>query len=381
MAAKPTVIDVLMSPSPVMLRDNPFLALLYANAAQCDMRISPFSRSMLLLRRHDIVHIHWPEWHIRWRTMPAAAFDIVTFLGLLWLARRRGAAIVWTGHNLEPHEVCRPRMWKLFQRLFISQLDLLISFGMGATSLLIGKYPQLVQVPVSIVPHVHYRSHYAAAADGDAFRTDLGLDQRPVLLHFGLIRPYKDIPGLIHAWKQWPIPRPQIVVAGRPLTPGLEMAIRRAAGDAKDVHLLFHFIEDDEVPTIFAAADIVVMPYSARCALNSGVAHLAMSLGKPAVLNDTPANRDLRDAFGSDWVWLCDGTPADALRVAMRAAVAPRPDAPDVTGLSPERLGAMTRHAYLEAIAARRFRRRFPRVLCGRFAAPDRSTAPQRRQH
>jgi beta-1,4-mannosyltransferase len=355
---EPPVVNVLMSPSPSALADNPFLALLFAEAVECGARISAFSRKSLLLKRYDVVHIHWPEWHVRWRTIPGALFDMVTFLSLIWLARFRGAAIVWTGHDLEAHEVSRARLWRLFHKLFVSQVDLLISFGEGATALLVDRYPRLARIPVSIIPHGHYRDYYTARPDVAAFRAEFRLDQRPVFLSFGLIRPYKNIPELIRAWRQLPVPRPQLIVAGRPLTSELEMAIRREADGAKDVHLILRFINDDEVPTIFAAADAALMPYAARSALNSGVAHLALSLGRPAIVNDTAANRDLQSIFGPDWVWLCDGTPEDALRVAGDAAVAERPETPDLSVVDAARLGAETRRAYSDAMASRRQGRR-----------------------
>ena len=355
---EPTVVDVLMSPSPEALADNPFLALLFAEAVGYGTRITAYSRKSLLLRRHDVIHVHWPEWHVRWKTIPGALFDMSTFLSLLWLARLRGAAIVWTGHDLEAHEVSRAQLWRPFHKLFLSQVDLLISFGKGATALLVDRYPQLARVPVSIIPHGHYRDYYTAYPDVTTFREEFGLDQRPIFLSFGLIRPYKNIPALIRAWKQLPVPRPQLIVAGRPLTTELEMEIRQEAEGANDVHLLLRFINDEEVPTLFAVADSVVMPYAARSALNSGVAHLALSLGKPAIVNDTAANRDLQDIFGSDWVWLCDGTPEDALRVAVDAATADRPEAPDLRVVDAARLGAETRRAYSNAMASRRAGRR-----------------------
>ena len=354
----PMVVDVLMSPSPKVVADNPFLALLFADAAGYGLRISAYSRMSLLLRRHDVIHIHWPEWHVRWKAMPSALFDIVVFLSLIWLARLRGAAIVWTGHDLEAHEVSRVRLWRLFHRLFVSQVDLLISFGKGATTLLVDRYPQLARVPVSIVPHCHYRNYYTTHPNVVTFRGQFRLDRRPVFLSFGLIRPYKNIPALIRAWKQLPVPRPQLIVAGRPLTSELEMAIRREADGAKDVHLILRFISDEEVPTLFAAADSVLMPYAPRSALNSGVAHLALSLGKPAIVNDTPANRDLQEIFGADWVWLCDGSPEDALRVAVYATSSDRPEAPDLSVVDAARLGAETRQAYAKAMASRRAGRR-----------------------
>lgn len=355
---EPTVVNVLMSPSPKALADNPFLALLFAEAARCGTRISAYSRKCLLLKRYDVIHIHWPEWHVNWETAPGALFDMATFLSLIWLARLRGAAIVWTGHDLEAHEVSRARLGRLFHRLFVSQVDLLISFGEGATALLVDRYPRLARIPVSIIPHGHYRDYYTACPDVATFRAEFRLDQRPVFLSFGLIRPYKNIPALIRAWKQLSVPRPQLIVAGRPLTAELETAIRHEADAAKDVRLILRFINDEEVPTLFAVADSVIMPYAVRSALNSGVAHLALSMGKPAIVNDTAANRDLQGIFGSDWVWLCDGTPEDALRVAVEAAIAERPAAPDLSVVDAARLGAETRRAYSDAMASRRAGRR-----------------------
>jgi hypothetical protein len=128
-------------------------------------------------------------------------------------------------------------------------------------------------------------------------------------------------------------------------------AVLEQAGDFNDVHLLLRYIHDDEVPTIFAIADVVVMPYMARSALNSGVAHLALSLSRPAVLNDTPANQNLRDVFGGEWIWLCDGTPEDALRTALVAAATTRPETLDLDVINYKRLAADTLCAYSDATA------------------------------
>lgn len=95
------------------------------------------------------------------------------------------------------------------------------------------------------------------------------------------------------------------------------------------------------------------MPYMARSALNSGVAHLALSLSRPAVLNDTPANQDLRDVFGPKWVWLCDGTAEDALRTALVASATTRPETLDLDMIDYKRLAAETLRAYSDAIATR----------------------------
>lgn len=346
-----------MSPAPAALRDNPYLMQIFGETGWPGVRIRPFSLKRLLLDRPDVAHVHFPYHLVNWEKPLGCCFDIVTVLPALWLARRLGVAVVWTGHDLGPHEISRPRLGEFFCRMFITQVDLLISLSNGATELLRERYPRLADVPVAVVPHGHYRRHYTAAADPVLFRKQLGLDERPVLLCFGLIRPYKNVPGLIRAWRQLPGPRPQLVVVGRPIDLALESEIRQAADGEQDVHLVLDYARDEDVPSIFAAADVTVMPYTIGTALNSGAAHLSLSLGRPVVLGETAVNRDLREFFGPEWVWLSGSSPAAALQTALAAMAAPRPALPELGDLDPARLAALTEQAYAMAVDLRAGRR------------------------
>ena len=87
-------------------------------------------------------------------------------------------------------------------------------------------------------------------------------------------------------------------------------------------------------------------------ALNSGLAHLPLSLNTPAVMNDTPVAQDLRDLFGKEWVWLYDGTAEDAMQQALAAAAA-RPPELDLRTLDYGQSAAKTHRAYADAIMAR----------------------------
>ena len=317
-------IRVPMSPGPDQLADNPSLLLPFSDVARNGVQIRPFSGKASLLGPQDVIHIHFPEWLVRWKSLWVASFNVVAIVGLLWLARRRGAVMVWTGHDPEPHELSPSQA--------LAGLQQALSFPGGSPDLIrrrrdgspVQSIPSArARVATAVVPHGHYRAYYQSRPDVAALRGELGLDQRPVLLCFGLVRPYKNVPGIIKAWKQLPQPRPQLVIAGRPMDAATAEAIMREADGAADVHLLLRFIPAEDVPTLFAASDVAILPYIARSALTSGAAHLALSLNTPAVVNDTPVAQDLRDLFGKEWVWLYDGTAEDAMQQALAARSGP----------------------------------------------------------
>jgi beta-1,4-mannosyltransferase len=99
-----------------------------------------------------------------------------------------------------------------------------------------------------------------------------------------------------------------------------------------------------------AAADVVVLPYDTRSALNSGALLLALSLDTPVVVADSPINRELRRQVGADWVHLFDGDPAEALAVAKRVAHARRAGRPDLDAFAWPAIAEATVQAYRDVL-------------------------------
>jgi len=102
----------------------------------------------------------------------------------------------------------------------------------------------------------------------------------PVVLFFGLLRPYKGIDTLLEAFRR--IDGAELWIAGNPR---MEVeALRRLAAEAPGrVRFLTRFVEDAEIAAIMRAADVVVLPY--RDAEHSGVLYAALAFGKPLVLS------------------------------------------------------------------------------------------------
>ncbi len=102
----------------------------------------------------------------------------------------------------------------------------------------------------------------------------------PVILFFGLLRPYKGIDTLLTAFRR--VEGAELWIAGNPR---MEVEpLRRLAAEAPGrVRFLTRFIEDDEIPAIMRRADVVVLPY--RDVEHSGVLYAALAFGKPLVLS------------------------------------------------------------------------------------------------
>jgi len=102
----------------------------------------------------------------------------------------------------------------------------------------------------------------------------------PVILFFGLLRPYKGLDTLLEAFRQ--VEGAELWIVGNPrmdLAPLRDLA-RRAPGR---VRFLTRFVDDAEIPAIFRRADLVVLPY--HDAEHSGVLYTGLAFGKPLILS------------------------------------------------------------------------------------------------
>ncbi len=102
----------------------------------------------------------------------------------------------------------------------------------------------------------------------------------PVILFFGLLRPYKGIDTLLEAFRE--VEGAELWIAGNPRM-DVEPLRRLAAEAPGRVRFLTRFVEDAEIPAILRRADLVVLPY--RDVEHSGVLYAALAFGKPLVLS------------------------------------------------------------------------------------------------
>jgi glycosyltransferase involved in cell wall biosynthesis len=103
--------------------------------------------------------------------------------------------------------------------------------------------------------------------------------QGPVILFFGLLRPYKGVDILLEAFRS--VPGAELWIVGNPRMP-VEPLRRLAEEAAGTVRFVPRFITDPEIPAYFRRADLVVLPY--RDVEHSGVLYTALAFAKPMLL-------------------------------------------------------------------------------------------------
>ena len=104
----------------------------------------------------------------------------------------------------------------------------------------------------------------------------------PVVLFFGLLRPYKGVDVLLEAWRQVPAGA-ELWIVGRP-----RMDIAALLANAPPgVRFISRYVPDAELASYFRRADVVVLPYSRTDRFDqSGVLATALAFAKPVVLSD-----------------------------------------------------------------------------------------------
>ncbi|HEY3191643.1 MAG TPA: glycosyltransferase family 4 protein [Solirubrobacterales bacterium] len=109
---------------------------------------------------------------------------------------------------------------------------------------------------------------------------ELQATEAPVILAFGLVRPYKGTDVLLEAFRR--VSGAELWVVGMPRMP--MDGLRELAGQAPGiVRFVDRFVTDPEIPAFMRRADLVVLPY--RNIEQSGVLYTALAFGRPLVLS------------------------------------------------------------------------------------------------
>jgi glycosyltransferase involved in cell wall biosynthesis len=311
-------------------RRNPLNALLYERLAALGAEVHEFGLWRGGPAGVDVLHVHWPDLLMTGRLPFQAQARTRAFLHRLREHKAAGASLFWTVHNVMPHEAAASALRQRFWPCFLRQLDGLIFLTETSRGDCLAAMPELAPIPHAVIRRGHFRPVLGRLPDRAAARARLGLPgEGRVLLNFGQVRAYKNLPVLLRAFLALDRPDALLVVAGEVKRgSGLGEELTALAAGRASVRLDLRFIPDETLALYLAAADLVVLPY--RNILNSAGLLMALSAARPTLCPRQGSIGEIADEVGGGWVRTYDGPFTAAHLAAALDAPAPPSAEPDL---------------------------------------------------
>lgn len=201
--------------------------------------------------------------HFQWLALPQLDAHLLP----------RGRPLVLTAHDVLPREP-RPGQLEAQRRLYARFDAVVVHSEHGRERLL--REAALPPEKVSVIAHGAF-TYLLDVPGAQPLPPELAAVDVPVVLLFGLMRPYKGIDVALEAWRG--IDGAELWVVGMPR---MDTAPLKASAPPR-VRFVERFVDDTEVAALFARADIVALPY--REIDQSGVLFTALAFGRPLVLS------------------------------------------------------------------------------------------------
>jgi glycosyltransferase involved in cell wall biosynthesis len=288
--------------------ENPYQRLLYEEVAAAGAEIRYLdgpSRSQtlnllvapLMLMRHRILgyrilHIHWTfQFSLPWapRSLMARRVMQLWFWLYLWWADTLGYRIVWTAHDLLPHDQVFSDDREARQYL-IGRADAVIALSGASAEDLIA----LGATGVQVIPLGSYVEPYRTVLEAQEARQALGVIAGDVVvLLIGKIERYKGADLLLEAAASLPPSSPiKVIIAGACSDAAYRATIFELAARAGERAMVrLERIPEEEMTTYLDAADFAAFPF--REVTNSSSVLLAQSFGLPVLIPNLTSLRDV----------------------------------------------------------------------------------------
>jgi glycosyltransferase involved in cell wall biosynthesis len=307
-------------------RTNPYQKMLYSDLPAHDVAVVPVEVRNVLVPRdpggrldHYVLHMHWTAPLLQTQPGPYGAELVLRrFRRRVEEFQARGGRLVWTIHNVLPHE-CPNRAAEIrLCRFLASRADMIHVMDTTAARIVAPLY-QLPAARTVVIPHASYVGVYPDVVSRDEARRRLRLQEHEIaLLMLGGIRLYKGMGLLLDVFDELSRsdPRLRLLVVGKPSD--VAECERWRERSERHPRILAHFAHaaDADLQIWYRASDLAVLPYVS--VLNSGSFQLALSFDLPVV-----GARDGSMAALLDPAYTEAFTPGSAadLRRALKTAV------------------------------------------------------------
>lgn len=242
-----------------------------------------------------VLHLHWLNMVLhKANTEAECKRRIDDFTRLLDEQLERGIRLVWTMHNVLPHESRFTDQEIALRNVMIERAEMVHIMSPESVAL----SADLFEVPASKVvrvEHPGYSGFYPMWQDRHSARTLLGISPfERMFLVLGAIKPYKGLLELAEFFDALTREYPRqfsLVVAGQPSEDAETKKLLDLAAAHPSIHVIAERLSSERVGLLYSATDAAVIPY--RASLNSGALVLGLSMGKPVIARDSAGSTHL----------------------------------------------------------------------------------------
>jgi beta-1,4-mannosyltransferase len=240
-----------------------------------------------------VVHFHWIEHLYGARLRLFSPIRALVLLAIILILRSRGIRVIYTLHNLVPHNTRRTWYHLLVQGLIIRTAHATIVHSAGALSIANNTFGS--NIKLKIIPHGRYDGYYPNQVTRDEAKTFLKVpDNMRVALFLGGMGGYKGIRALVAASEALAQKNILLLLAGdtSELADSDKDSVRRIS---QTTFMLYEgFVAESEVQYFMRSADCLVLPYLES--FTSGMAFLGLGFGLPIVGTSAVAFKEMIDS-------------------------------------------------------------------------------------
>lgn len=307
-----------------MTENNPYGGLLAGEMAKLGVELVPGYRAELTEQwveenrgRFDLLHIHHPWYHYAAEDFQATARRCSDFIGALAKAQLLGHRLVWTVHNLYPHDSIHLHLDRVVRLDLAGRSDALIVHCEYARRCVTEHFYRTEGVHT--IPHGHFIDAYPNTVTREEARSRLGLTRDQfVYLFFSNVRRYKGVERLVETFHTLPGDHLRLLLAAKVKSDYSRDVVTMARrSDPRVVVRTAEFFPVADFQVFMNAADVVVFPFLE--VLTSGSVITAMSFRRPVI---APALGCLPELVDDRMGILYEAADRTGLRKAMQAAQA-----------------------------------------------------------